>query len=255
MLIKLVAALSATLLVLVIATASAVTQKSTLTWPVAAPTRVAATAPEYDVTGWSISSPFGWRPNPDQPGEWELHEGIDLAGTMFCPGCAVPPLGDVMVAQVGWDQAWGDDPLHDGAGVVVDMQLQHPEEAGMVLVRYGHLQPYRVFVRTRSCTQTVDCPRYQADSQGSISVSCPGRVVVTARSRGERAYAYATPGVCTASVTWPSDYLPQGATTVTFDQRIIPSTASSDAAISFTAQIPPPPPPITPTAGLPPLTP
>jgi hypothetical protein len=58
------------------------------------------------------------------------------------------------------------------------MTLQHPEEAGAVLIRYGHLQPYRVYVRTRSCTQTVDCPNYQPDAAGSVSVSCPGRVVL-----------------------------------------------------------------------------
>jgi hypothetical protein len=255
MLVKAIAGLGAVLLILVIATASAVTQKSTLTWPVAAPTRVAVDAPEYTSTGWTVSSPVGWRPNVERPGEWELHEGVDLAGPMFCPNCAVPPLGDVAVAHVGWDQEWGSDPLREGAGVVVDMALQHPEEAGSVLVRYGHLQPYRVYVRTRSCTQSVDCPTYQADGQGSVSVTCPGRIVSIARSRGFRAYAYATPGACTASVAWPSHYLPQGATSISFDQRIVPGAASSDAAITFNAQIPPPPPPITPTIGLPPPTP
>jgi hypothetical protein len=132
------------------------------------------------------------------------------------------------------------------------MTLQHPEEAGAILVRYGHLQPYRVYVRARSCTQTVDCPAYSADARAAISVTCPGRVVQIASSRGQRAYVYATPGRCTASVRWPSEYLPQGATTLTFDQRIVPGLASSDAAVTFNAQIPPPPPPITPTAILPP---
>jgi hypothetical protein len=250
-----IAALSAVLLVLVIATAGAVTQKSTLTWPVAAPTRVAAAAPDYAASGWSVSSGFGWRPDVLHPGLWELHEGIDLAGPMFCPGCAVAPLGDILVSHVGWDQPWSNDPLHTGAGVVVDMSLQHPEEAGQLLLRYGHLHPYRVFVRTRSCTQTVDCPTYHVDSRGSVSINCPGPLVQTAHSRGQRAYAYATPGVCTASVGWPTEYLPHGPTTVTFDQRIVPGAASSDAAITFTAQLPPPPPPITPTVVLPPPAP
>jgi len=253
MLFKIGAALSASLLILVIATVSAVTQKSTLTWPVAAPTRVAATAPDYAASGWSVSSPFGWRPDVERPGQWELHEGADLAGPMFCPGCPIPPLGDVIVTHVGWDQEWSSDPLQEGAGVVVDMTLQHPEESGSILVRYGHLHPYRVYIRTRSCTQTVDCPVYRADSQGSVSVSCPGRVVQVVRSREQRAYAYATPGQCRASVSWPADYLPQGATAITFDQRIVPGAASSDAAITFNAQLPPPPPPITPTASLPPI--
>jgi hypothetical protein len=252
MVIKVLVALSAMLLVLLIAATSAVTQKSMLTWPVAAPTRVAAAAPDYAASGWRISSPFGWRPDIAQPGQWELHEGIDLAGPMFCPGCPVPPLGDVTVVHVGWDQEWASDPLHAGAGVVVDMQLQHPEEAGSVLVRYGHLQPYHVYLRTRSCTQTVDCPAYRADSHASVSVSCPGQMVQTMRSRGERAYAYATPGQCIASVQWPREYMPQGAATIAFDQRIVPGAASSDAAITFDAQLPPPPPPLTPTAGPPP---
>ena len=252
--IKIASAVSATLVILIVATVSAVTQKSTLTWPVAAPTRVAATAPDYAASGWTVSSPFGWRPDVERPGQWELHQGADLAGPRFGPGCAVPPLGDVAIARVGWDQEWGGDPLHDGAGVVVDMQLQHAEEAGKVLVRYGHLHPYRVYVRTRSCTQTVDCPTYHTDGQASVSVTCPGRVIQTGGSRGQRAYVYATPGRCTASVSWPSDNLPQSATIVTFDQRIVPGAASSDAAITFNAQLPPPPPPITPTVSLPPTS-
>jgi hypothetical protein len=248
-------AISAVVLVLAIASVTAVTQKSSLTWPVAAPTRVAAGAPEYTAAGWTISSPFGWRPNPERPGSWELHEGADLSGAMFCQGCPVPPLGDITVTHVGWDQEWGADPLHDGAGVVVDMALQHPEESGTLRVRYGHLQPYGVFVRTRSCTQTVDCPAYHLDSAGAVTIACAGTLVRVAQSRGMRAYAYATPGRCTASVAWPSPYLAVGDTTVTFDQRIVPGAASSDAAITFNAQLPPPPPPITPTISLPPPTP
>ena len=251
MLAKAVASMSVVLLILVIATASAVTQKSTLTWPVAAPTRVAARAPDYVAAGWTISSPFGWRPNPERSGQWELHEGVDVIGPMFCPGCAVPPLGDIAVAHVGWDNEWGDDPLRSGAGVVVDMDLRHSEESGAIRIRYGHLQPYHVYVRTRSCTQTVDCPNYHNDSGGAITITCPGRVVRTIQSGDTRAYAYATPGRCTASVAWPSNYLPHGDTSIQFDQRIVPGVASSDAAVTFNAQIPPPPPPITPTASLP----
>src|SRR6266508_4128346 len=98
MLIKALAAAIAVLLIMVIATASAVTQKSMMTWPIVAPTRVAAQNAVYDATGWTVSSPFGWRPDPEQPGTWKLHEGADLAGPMFCMGCEVPPLG---VDQVG----------------------------------------------------------------------------------------------------------------------------------------------------------
>ena len=238
----------AIVLVMIVLTTSALLQKSTLTWPVAAPTQVARAAPEYFATGWTVSSPFGWRSKGDR---YELHEGIDLAGPMFCHGCAVAPLGDVEVAQVDWDQPWGDDPLRSGAGVIVDMTLQHPEEAGSVRIRYGHLQPYRVHVRTRSCTRTIDCPNYQHDGAGSVIITCPGQLVETSRSSGEASYAYATPGRCTAEVAWPDGYIPQGDTKMGFDQQIVPGAASSDAAITFNAELPPPPTPvITPTVEL-----
>lgn len=247
MLIRLLGALLAVALILTIATASAVMQKSMLTWPVAAPTRVAGEQVAYAASGWTISSPFGWRPNHEQPGQWELHEGADLAGPMFCDGCAVPPLGDVEVAAVGWDQPYAAEPQLAGAGVVVDMQLQHPEEAGTVLIRYGHLQPYQVSVRTQTCTQLVDCPDYQDDDAGAISVTCPGTVVATDIGGATRSYVYATPGECVATVSWPPDLTPDGPTRFSFDQQIIEGQVSSNAAITFRAQRPPPPTP-TPVA-------
>ncbi len=239
------------LLLLPILAVSAVLNKSTVTWPVVAPTQVTADQTAYLATGWTISSPFGWRPNPDNPGEWELHEGIDLAGPMFCDGCSVPPMGDIEVVFVGWDQPSADEPQNAGAGVVVDMTLQHPEESGAILLRYGHLQPYRVWVRTQTCTQTIDCPEYQDDDTGNVSVVCPSRVIATDTNSATRSYLYATPGDCRASVSWPSDFTPDGSSTMTFNQRITPGTSSSNAAITFRAQRPPPP---TPTP-LPVLTP
>lgn len=231
------------LILLPILAAAAILNKSTLVWPVAAPTQVAANQASYLATGWTISSPFGWRPNPDNPGEWELHDGIDLAGPMFCDGCAVPPMGDVAIMVVGWDQPYTNEPQDAGAGVVVDMILQHPEEAGTILIRYGHLQPYQVWIRTQTCTQTVDCPSYRTDSSGRVTLVCPGRAIRTGGSGGTRIYLYATPGRCTARVGWPSDFTPDGATRVTFDQQIVPGESSSNAAITFRAQRPPPPTP------------
>jgi murein DD-endopeptidase MepM/ murein hydrolase activator NlpD len=157
-----------------------------------------------------LSSPFGWRPNPDNPGAWELHDGIDLAGPMFCDGCAVPPMGDIAVVYVGWDQPYAVEPQNAGAGVVVDMTLQHPEESGAILLRYGHLQPYQVWVRTQTCTQTIDCPDYQDDDSGAVSVACPGEIVPVDGSGATRSYLYATPGECRASVGWPADFTPDG---------------------------------------------
>ncbi len=208
------------LLLLPILAASAILNKSTVTWPVAAPTQVAVGQTNYLATGWTISSPFGWRPNPDSTSEWELHDGIDLAGPMFCDGCAVPPMGDIEVVFVGWDQPYATEPQNAGAGVVVDMTLQHPEESGAVLLRYGHLQPYEVWVRMQTCTQTVDCPNYQNDDAGDVSVSCPGGVTATDTSGATRGYIYATPGECTASVGWYLTSPPMG-------QSRSPSTSRS----------------------------
>lgn len=238
-------------LLLSIGAASAVMQKSTLAWPVAAPTQVTADESTYLASGWWVSSPFGWRSSVNAPDQYELHEGIDLVGPTFCHGCPIPPLGDVTVTAVGWDDPWADDPLTAGAGVVVDMAMTHQDEAGDLQVRYGHLQPYHVHVRAQSCQQDVDCPDYQRDGAASLSVSCVGPTVTTGRSRGQVSYAYATSGPCTASVTWPEDYAPEGDLEITFDQQITPGVVSHNAAITFRAQIPPPPPPLTPTVTLP----
>ncbi|MEI7643783.1 MAG: hypothetical protein WCJ55_05660 [Chloroflexales bacterium] len=252
---KIVVPIALGLLLLPILAVSAVLNKSTVTWPVVAPTQVAAGQTAYLATGWTVSSPFGWRPNPENPMEWELHDGLDLAGPMFCDGCAVPPMGDVAVVSVGWDQPYAVEPQHAGAGVVVDMTLQHPEESGTVLLRYGHLQPYQVWVRTQTCTQTIDCPSYQDDDAGDVSVSCPGEVITTDTSGATHSYVYATPGECTASVGWPSDFTPDGPTRVTFDQQIVAGESSSNAAITFRAQKPPPPTPTPLPALTPPATP
>ena len=245
-----IAALTTTVLIITIVMGSGL-QQSTLAWPVVAPTQVTADDATYLASGWSVSSPFGWRASLDTPDQYELHEGLDLVGPMFCDGCPVPPLGDVTVVGVGWDAPWAEDPLTTGAGVVVDMTMTNQDEAGDLQVRYGHLRPYYVHLRVQSCQQDVDCPDYQRDGAASLSVDCAGPLVETATSRGQVSYAYATPGPCTASVTWPDDYEPEGDLTVTFDQQITPGVVSHDAAITFRAQIPPPPPPLTPTVTLP----
>lgn len=237
-------------------------QKSMFSWPIDAPTRVDSGDAAYIATGWSVASPFGWAANRESPGSYELREGVELVGDMFCMGCAVPPVLDLMVTQDGvrWDQEGADDPMTAGAGVVVEFEIQHPQESGMLdgekaYGLYGHLQPYRVYVRTQSCQIAVSCPNYRNSSNGSVSVTCQGRVVETDRSRGQVAYAYATPGECKATVRWPRNWVPEGPTSVTFDQQIAPGQQSSDAAISFRAQQPAPPTP-TPAPATPgPVTP
>lgn len=243
------------LLLLPMIVASAVLQKSTLTWPVVAPTQASATDPSYLVTGWTVSSGYGWRPDPDQPGAWEFHDGIDLTGPMFCDGCSVPPMGDVEIIAVSWDQSYAVEPHRAGLGVVVDMRLQEEAEAGRVIIRYGHLRPYEVWVRTQTCTETVDCPSYRDDAIGAVTVTCRGTVVQMADGP-IRHYWYATPGQCQASVAWPPDLTPDGPTEVAFDQQIRPGEASFNAAITFRAQYPPPPTPTpTPTPTISPYPP
>lgn len=236
----------------------ALLQKSMFPWPVDAPTRVNASDPAYAATGWRIAQAFGWAPRRDDPGSYELREGIELVGDPFCMGCAVPPPLDIMVTQGGvrWDQEGADDPMTEGAGVVVEFELQHPEESGMlngerIYGLYGHLHPYRVHIRTQSCQQNVTCPDYRNTDAGAVSVTCQGRMVELSRGVGEVSYAYATPGRCQARVRWPARWTPDGPTVVTFDQQISPGRQSSDAAISFRAQEPPPPPTPTPPARAP----
>lgn len=219
--------------------------KSMFPWPVAAPTQVSRATESYAVTGWSVSSGYGWRPNPEQPGTWEFHDGADLAGDPFCDGCPVPPMADVQIRSVGWDQPYAPEPQRAGLGVVVDMTLQSEAETGPVRIRYGHLQPYQVWVRTQTCTATVDCPRYRDDAVGTVTVTCLSTVAQVADG-AIRHYVYATPGQCRATVQWPRDLTPDGPTTVVFDQQIRPGVASYNAAITFRAQYPPPPP--TPTS-------
>ncbi len=232
-------------LLLPIIIAAAVLQKSTLVWPVVAPTQISAHTPTYHATGWTVSSPFGWRPNPEDPSVWEFHEGIDLVGPMFCDGCPVPPMADSLVDRVGWDQPYAPDPRTAGGGVVVEMLLRHPEEAGSVRIQYAHLQPYQVWIRTQTCTQEVDCPAYQDELVGHVQLSCPGDVLRDGVQGAVRSYFYATPGTCRARVDWPEELTltPDGPVTITFDQQILPGSASSNAAITFRAQYPPPPTP------------
>ncbi len=223
--------------------ASALLQKSTLVWPVVAPTQVVAGQTAYQAAGWTVRSPFGWRPNPDNPETWEFHEGIDLVGPTFCDGCPVPPVADSVVDRVGWDRPSAPDPLHSGMGVVVEVVVRHPEEAGVMRIQYGHLQSYQAWVRTQTCTQEVDCPYYVDEAVGEVQLHCPGDVVSEGRAGAVWSYRYATPGACRAWVVWPEGLTPEGPVSMTFDQQIVEGEESSNAAITFRAFYPPPPTP------------
>jgi|GEM_PF-4157868 len=230
------------LLLIPIIAVAAILNKSTVAWPVATPVEVGV-GPDYVATGWSMTSPYGWREDISDPSQYEFHDGMDLDGEMFCDGCRVPTMGDVEIVGIGWDDPSAADPLHAGAGVVVDMMLQHPQESGTIRIRYGHLKPFLVFVRTRSCQETVSCPGKTLDGAADVTVTCAGEVVTITdppRPAGEYGFAYAEPGACTATVTWPAPYLPEGATTFVFDQQIVEGVESSNVAITFDAILPAP---------------
>jgi len=236
---------------LALLTVGTLLQRSMLPWPAPAPVRVDAARPAYPAGGWQVAVPFGWVPDPERPGSWMLHDGLLLVGPVFCPGCPVPPIADMRVTEVGWDRPFAPDPLRAGAGVTAEFAVLHPDESGTVqgaplVVRYGRLQPYRVYVRAEACRREVTCPDYAPSDAAAVTVACPGVMVETYAGVGEWHYAYATPGRCTASVRWPDDWTPVGPQQVWFDQRIAPGERSSDAAISFRAEAPPPPPTPTP---------
>lgn len=232
-------------------------QRSMLIWPAPAPVQVTGQQPRYPAGGWEVALPFGWVRDPANPNRWIMHEGVLLVGPVFCAGCPVPPLADLDVVWVQWDRSEADDPLRAGFGVTVEAHVQHPEESGSLAgaplaVRYGRLQPYRVFVRVEVCQEAVTCPVYEATDAAAVTVACPGRLVTTYSGIGEWHYAYATPGTCTAEVAWPAAWTPDGPVRVTFDQRIVPGERASDAVILFRARMPPPP---TPTPTPPPTLP
>ena len=237
------------LLLAIILVAVMIVGRSMLAWPVETPRRSGDGA--YRAGGWSIAVPYGWGADPDTPGGYRFSEGITLVGEGLCFGCAVPPLADLEVRSDGvrWEDGEGTGPPgRRGSGVVVEAEVQHPEESGdmagaPLVVRYGHLHPYYVYVRTQMCVREVSCPtNYEPTDVGVVSVACRGDLVPLPAPFGEQAYAYGAPGTCRASVVWPDDWIPDGPTEVLFDQQIVVGAASSDAAISFRAQAPPPPP-------------
>src|SRR5262249_19239103 len=107
------------LIVLLVAVTGAAFQSSTAVWPVSG---AAAAANNYQARGWTISSRFGWRDDP-QSGGVEFHDGLDLAnpdGT--CPfgyHCGAPSMFDGTVQYVGWDMAASGDPSKTGGGEMV----------------------------------------------------------------------------------------------------------------------------------------
>ena len=247
---------------------TAMLSKHMLVWPVPAPLAHDAAAPAYAASNWRVVSGFGWRADPTDPRQQQFHEGLTIAGPLLCAGCRVLATADVVIRDVRWDEAGATDPNRAGAGVIVEMALRNPDESGMLnpsdgstaplILTFGHLEPYRVYVRTVSCTQTVfgDCADYSDDARGRVDVVCQARVVRQPGAGARRTYTYATPGACTATVSWPAPvpggvtYAAEGPTTIRFDQRIRSGERAQDAAITFSAQRIPPPVVITGTVPL-----
>ncbi len=178
----------------------------------------------YRSVGWEITSPYGWRPYMDEdllpvPGEYEFHDGIDLAG----PGLQFrdplyPPL-DAQPFFIGFYHH--NDPYYGGAGEAVVLWNVHSTEETPVYVLFGHLEPYRIEIETYCRAQE----RYEPNIP--IAVTCPGPVVAergssnaNTGSAGKVLLFNGTPGDCTARVYWSEDYEVDGQTVVTFDQQI-----------------------------------
>jgi hypothetical protein len=254
----LLAGVGALLVLAAVLVAVMVIARSMLAWPIETPRRV-QDGP-YRAAGWSIAVPYGWVADPDDPGAYRFHEGVTLVGEGLCAGCPAAPIADLEVRPHG--VRWEDDanergpPGRRGSGVVVEAEVQHPgAESGSMngqplIVRYGHLHPYYVYVRTQMCQRDVTCPTYEPTDAGVVQVTCAGDLIPLPAPFGEQVYAYGTPGTCRAQVTWPEDWIADGPTEVRFDQQIVPGSAAADAAISFRAQAPPPTPTPTPPPSL-----
>ncbi len=177
----------------------------------------------YRSVGWEITSPYGWRTLLGEdllpiPGEYEFHDGIDLAG----PGIEYhDPLYAPIDGQPFYVGFYGDPPYYGGAGEAVILWNVHSSEETPVRILLGHLEAYQVEVET----YCLESREYVADIP--IRVLCAGDVVPEEGSPGDctgpdgKAKFYnGTPGTCIADVFWPADYEPDGRTSVMFDQRI-----------------------------------
>lgn len=149
-------------------------QSSTIVWPVAIPDQ-GAEASGWRAGGWNLSSTFGWRDHPKQPGTPEFHDGIDLTGETFCFRCPVPAIFDGIVDYVGWDTSGGSwEPDNQnipkdqrGGGIIVKLGNgdQPVLDGGYVAgerpmtALFAHLEPYRLHLQLQG---QIDDPWDQA---------------------------------------------------------------------------------------------
>ncbi len=205
----------------------------------------------YRSVGWAITSPYGWRPYMGEdmlpvPGEWEFHDGLDVAG----PGLEYrDPLYAPLDGQPFLIGFYGNPPYYGGAGEAVVIWNVHTSEEAPVYLLLGHLEPYRIEVETY-------CRRDEAyEPSIAVQVDCPGPVVAEKGSspgstgaEGKVLLFNGTPGQCTARVSWPDGYSHDDVTMVSFDQQIDEARGmAQDALVRFYGCKPEPSPTPTPT--------
>jgi murein DD-endopeptidase MepM/ murein hydrolase activator NlpD len=271
------------LIVLLVAVMGAAFQSSTAVWPVSVATDVAG---NYAASGWTISSRYGWRDDP-QGGGSEFHDGLDLANPDgACPfgyHCGAPSMFDGTVQYVGWDVAASGDPSKTGGGEVVIVANGEQDHQTI----YAHLEPYRLYLQLQgriddNYGRYNDYANYQPIGRGplkpdlangGIEMTCLNDMpnfIPTRSGAGTVVFLYDRPATCTTTVVWgqrggdwrgwvpdqpgarPGD--PQRAE-LRWQTPIDSGQRAQDVALRFRAHLvpPPPPPPITDTATLTPV--
>jgi len=273
-------ALIVLLIVLLVAVAGAAFQSTTAVWPVPIATDAAG---NYQASGWTISSRFGWRDDP-QGGAAEFHDGIDLANPGgACPfgyHCGAPSMFDGAVQYVGWDVAASGNPSKTGGGEMVMVANGQDDHQTI----YAHLEPYRLYVQLQGRIDD-DYGRYDDYSSyqpigrgpltpdladGGIEMTCLNDMpnfIPTRSGRGTVVFLYDRPAACTTTVVWGThggDWQgwiadePRGNSgdlqraDLHWQTPIDPGHHAQDVALRYRAHLvpPPPPPPITTTATL-----
>lgn len=239
--------------------------RSTLTWP----SRPHDPEGKPRLTGWYISSGYGWRASLSG-NDIEFHDGIDLASSTgncpFAERCEVVSMVDGVVTFIGWDD--GDDPLGKGGGQMVSVM----NGDGAIETIYAHLEPYRHYVRLEG---RIDDPYGRYDEwrdygpigEGELT---PGpesvKVKITCQNDAPEflmteggatmTFVYDRPAKCTTSVEWSSrgddweGWIPDGATTARWETPISgprDRRIAEDVGVLFRATLIPPPPPPTAT--------
>lgn len=245
---------------------TAMLQVTTLTWP-AAQTDAAG----YRAGGWRVQSEFGWRAAPHASATSEFHDGVDLAGGAFCRGCPAAALFDAKVQHIGWDNPTDRMPQRVGSGQTVVLS----NGAGEMTAFYGHLEPYRLYVRVEGrIDDSYD--RYAGDAEyaplgtgerqppidrAMIATTCSGEPPVFVADQIDLStwvFLYDRPATCTTTVTWPQrgdgwqgwrPGAPGGGrqSSIGWSTPVDLGRRADDVALRFQGDLRPPPPAPSPT--------